>query len=567
MKKLVHISLALAISFTANATAQTLTKYAPPGALVAVEINDLAGARKTASAFVSQVEQLKVVDTIIEAMDVSSAERRQAQTTLNDLSSLIDREGLVAVYLDAKKLEPQVLLAARPAPGADAKVKKWLQDSLDNARKGKIKVLTAKAGGFPVYTLQTGEMPMSIGYQGGIAYAATNLGTLSGFLKRVGGSAEPGLASSSLYKNAMDGAGTGVLRIYADLGSLAGLARVAAKEFGNELPKVQLEPIFKAFTTLGRLGASWKLATDGLESTTLFAPDARGGDQALYDLLTARQTVTLKAASIVPANVTTFSTSAGNADGWYGYVSDLVDRTKLNPGGLDPLLRRELGMDFRKVALSWMTGEFAAATFTTNSTPNASNATSVLGSSVVYISTNDEAAAKASLEAILPRLVEQGNRLANQKLLDYRPSRAKIAGVEVSRFPIAQGVSFVAATRNGFLLLATSDDAMIAALGGGPRLADDAAFKTAFARVPTTATGFTYSDLPRNLRDSADALSQQLEAGIALGLDIKPSAAKKLTTSIQKLFAFTAERAGPTIGWTEVGSNGVRSKNFTPIKW
>ena len=567
MKNPFRIGIFLALAFSTNAAAQSLSTFAPPGALAAIELTDLAGARKTAGAFVAQVEQLKLVDTVIEAMDVSASERRQAQTTLNDLSSLIDREGLVAVYLDPKKLEPQILLVARPSLGADAKVKKWLQDSLNDGRKKGEKIATAKVGGFPIYTVGADPLPMSMGYQGGIAYAASDLNMLTGFLKRVGGDAQPGLAASSLYKNAMDGTGNGVLRIYTDLGGLAGVARAAAKQFSSELPNIQLEPILSALTTLGRLGMAWKLVPDGLESTTLFAPDPRGGDQTLYQLLTARSRTAFKAANLVPANASSFATGTGDATAWYNYVSGLVDRTKLNPGGLDPLLRRELGMDFRKVALSWMTGEFATATFTTNSTPNASNATSVLGESVVYISTNDEAAARSSLEAILPRLVEQGNRLAGQKLLDYRPSRAKIAGVDVSRFPIAQGVSFVAATRDGFLLLATSDDAMIAALGGGPRLSEDAAFKTAFARVPPTATGFSYADLPRNLRDGSEALAQQLQAGIALGLDVKPSTAKKLTTSLQKLLAFTADRVGPTIGWSEVGSNGVRTKNFTPIRW
>jgi hypothetical protein len=230
-------------------------------------------------------------------------------------------------------------------------------------------------------------------------------------------------------------------------------------------------------------------------------------------------------------------------------------------------LRRELGLDFRKVALSWMSGEFATATFATKSTPNPSNAISALGDSVLYISTNDEAAARSSLEAILPRMVEQGNKLAEQKLLDYRPSRAKIAGVDVTRFPIAQGISFTTATRDGFMLLATSDDAMIAALGGGPRLADTAGFKAAMARVPANANGYSYTDLPRNLREGAEALSEQLQLGLAAGLDIKPSTAKKLSEGLQKLFAFTADRTGPQISWSVTGGNGVLSKSFTPVKW
>jgi hypothetical protein len=569
LKKPIAIGITLAIAFSVQATAQTLSRFAPSGALLALEVNDLTGARKTAAAFVQQVEQLKLTDTLIEAMDLSARERRQAQSTLNDLGGLIEREGLVAVYLDPKNLEPRVLLAARPSTNSTARVNKWLQDSLNNTRKSGGKVVTSRAGGFPIYTMNNRDldMPMSIGFQGGIAYASTDLNTLGGFLRRVGGGTEPGLAASANYRNAMDGAGSGTLRIYADLGGLAGVARLAAKEFGDDLRGVQLEPIFKMIATLGRLGAAWKLSADGLEQTSLFSPDRQGGDDQLYSLITATNNITLRAASLVPANATTFATGSGNATAWFDYVSTLVDRTKLNPGGLDPILRRELGLDFRKVALSWMSGEFATATFATKSTPNPSNAISALGDSVLYISTNDEAAARSSLEAILPRMVEQGNKLAEQKLLDYRPSRAKIAGVDVTRFPIAQGISFTTATRDGFMLLATSDDAMIAALGGGPRLADTAGFKAAMARVPANANGYSYTDLPRNLREGAEALSEQLQLGLAAGLDIKPSTAKKLSEGLQKLFAFTADRTGPQISWSVTGGNGVLSKSFTPVKW
>ncbi len=569
LKKPITIGVAIAIAFSVQATAQTLSRFAPPGALLALEVNDLAGARKTAAAFVQQFEQLKLIDVLTEAMGVSARERKEAQTTLNDLGALIEREGLVAVYLDPKNIEPRLLLAARPSMNATARVSQWLQDSLNDARKSGGKVLTSRAGGFPIYTMNNRDLdiPMSIGFQGGIAYASTDLNTLASFLRRVGGGTEPGLAASANYRNAMDGAGSGTLRIYADLGGLAGVARLAAKEFSDDLRGVQLDPIFKMIATLGRLGTAWKLSTDGLEQTSLFSPDRQGGDQQLYSLLTAPSTVTLRAASLVPANATTFTTGYGDAGAWFDYISALVDRTKLNPGGLDPILRKELGLDFRKVALSWMSGEFATATFATNSTPNPANAGSFLGDSVLYISTNDEAAARSSLEAILPRMVEQGNKLAGQKLLDYRPSRAKIAGVDVTRFPVAQGLSFTTATRDGFMLLATSDDAMIAALGGGPRLADTAGFKAAMTRVPSNANGYSYTDLPRNLRDGANTLSEQLQLVLAAGLDIKPSTAKKLSDSLQKLFNFTADRTGPQISWSVTGSNGLLSKSFTPVKW
>jgi Protein of unknown function (DUF3352) len=553
------------------AGAQSLAKYAPPGALLAIELNDFQGAKRTANAFVAQYEALELVGTLLEAQNVPAKELAQTKAMLGDFVSLVDREGLVAVYINPVTLEPDVLLAARPNTNANARVKKMLDDALLTARKSGSKVLTGKAGGFPMYTIKppSGDFPMSMGYQGGIAFAGIGMNSVGGFLKRVGGAAQPGLASSSLYKSALEPLGSGNMRVYADFGQLAGLAKTGvARADLNENGAIKLQPLLAALTTLGRYGSNWRVAPGGLENLSNFVPDIRGGDAELYKLLTSSPDVTLKAASVVPANVISFSTSKIDANGWYAYFSKLADKTKLNPGGLDPLIAKELGIDLKTVGLSWMTGEFASASFETKSRPNASNAVSVLGEAVTYIGTTDEALAQQALDATIPRLVELGNKLAQQeKTFSSTASKAMISGVQVTRYPVAQGVALVSAIQNGYLMIATSDDAMIKALGTGPRLGDNATFKTAIAKVPTEASSYGYNDVPASIRSGIAAIDQNLDVALAMGMDIKPSAAKKLAAKLKKLLNFTLERVGPEINWTITSALGARTRSFQPVRW
>ena len=484
--------------------------------------------------------------------------------------NLIDREGLVAVYINPKTLEPNVLSAARPNTGSDAMVKKMMAASLDAAKKSGSRIKTVKAGGFPINTIVSPDLgaPISMGYQGGIAYAALDINTLGGFLKRVGGSKEPALASSSLYKTTMDSVGSATMRTYADLGQLAGLAKTAVQRFDLNEQGFKLQPLLNALTTLGRYGSAWKVSSEGLETTGVFAPDMRGGDAALYKLLTTVKDVPLTAAEVVPATALTFQTGSSDPQGFYDYINKLVDQSKLNPGGIDPLLTKELGLNFRQVALEWMTGEFASATFETKPKPNASNAVSLLGETVVYIGASDEALAQNSLEAVLPRLVELGNKLAeNEKALSYKPSKATIAGTEVTRYPIAQGLALTSAVSNGYLLIATSDDAMVAALAQGPRLNESAAYKAAMARVPANASGYAYADTSRSFLVSSKQIEDNLTAALALGADMRPSVARKLSQGLQKLMTFTADRVGPQVTWTEVKDGVIRTKSFQPVRW
>ena len=116
---------AIAISSLGVANAQTLSKFAPANALAAIELNDIGGARKQSAALVKQLSDLNIGAILGEATGSSKKEQRDLEAMLNDFGSLVDREGLVSLYLSPKNGQVGFLLAARPAANTDAKMNKW----------------------------------------------------------------------------------------------------------------------------------------------------------------------------------------------------------------------------------------------------------------------------------------------------------------------------------------------------------------------------------------------------------------------------------------------------------
>ena len=197
-------------------------------------------------------------------------------------------------------------------------------------------------------------------------------------------------------------------------------------------------------------------------------------------LLTPNTALELKAASVVPASAVGFSTSATNPQAFYAWLSSLADRTGLQPGGLDAFFRQEVKVDVQKSLLGWMTGEFASATFI------GKGPAAALGESVTYIGTSDERTAAQALETVLPKLLETGQRLAQQKG-SAKFSKAVLGDVTVYRYPIADNISLVAAVKSGFVMIAPSDSALLAALSSGARLEASASYpKTRSGGVTVT---------------------------------------------------------------------------------
>ncbi len=557
--KILILTVALSSAMLTGANAQTLSKYAPQGAMLAVELNDLGGVRKSAASFVKEFERLKLPSVLAEASGSSKAEQKATETQLNDFMTLLDREGFVAVYASAKSTVGY-LLAARPASNAEKQIKAMQAAAVKSGVQGSMKIQ-----GFPVYRSSF----LNFGYSGGLAYAASDTAILNQFLSSVKGvSKDKTLGNSSSFSEVMNEVGGGNVRIYADLRNLTQLGRAIIDGIDPELPGVKLEPILDAITTIGRFAGAWKISSEGIESTQYLVPEKRGVDKQFAQLMTPKTNASLKAASVVPASAIGFTVQQLDVTGWYNWLSTLVDRTGLNDGGLQPFFKQEFGLDVQKDFLSWMTGEYATANFNTKaSSAGSSNPLASLGDGVTYLGVSDEGAAKNSIARMLPKLIETGLNLANQNKGNLSPTKTTMSGVEVTRYPISQGVALVTAIKDGYLMVSNSDAAMLAALSSGARLNDSATFKVAIARVPQNALSYGYGDTTASLSSTADTIGTLLDLGLSQGFDLKPSTAKTLSSGLKGILNFTANRAGSAVTWTEAVANGTKTKSFQPVKW
>jgi hypothetical protein len=557
-----HLALTAAMLSAAASVghAQTLSKFAPANAMFAVELNDLTGAGRVANSFVQQFQKLRLGEIIGEATGSSASERRELEGMLNDFSTLIGREGFVGAYLSAKTAQAGFLLAARPAVGSDAKMRTWLNAAVSDARKSG-RVQSYRVAGLPVFN--TGLL--HVGYEGGLAYAATDRATITDFLSRFKGVTQnlttpSSLAGSTNYDEVMRGVGDGTLRLYADLRNVTQLARAVVDAVDPELPGIKLEPLLDSVTTLGRFGASWKITGEGVENTSLLVPERRGADVQFQRLLTPNTALDLRAQSVVPASAVGFSTSANNPQAFYAWLSSLADRSGLQPGGLDAFFKQEIGVDVQRSLLSWMTGEVASATFT------GKGPAAAFGESVTYLGTNDERAATNALETVLPKLIEAGQKLAQQRGVG-KWSKASLGDTTVYRYPITPEISVAAAVKNGFVMIAQSDSALLSALASGARLETSAAYRAAVARVPAGALGWSYGDTTASLKSAAESVPGLLDLALPLALDLKPSTARKLSSGLRDLFNFLGDRAGSAVSWTEAVPNGTKTRSFQPVRW
>ncbi len=557
--KILILTAALSASMLAGANAQTLSKYAPQGAMLAVELNDLGGVRKSAASFVKEFERLKLPSVLAEASGSSKAEQKATETQLNDFMTLLDREGFVAVYASAKSTVGY-LLAARPASNAEKQIKAMQAAAVKSGVQGSMKIQ-----GFPVYRSSF----LNFGYSGGLAYAASDTAILNQFLSSVKGvSKDKTLGNSSSFSEVMNEVGGGNVRLYADLRNLTQIGRAIIDGIDPELPGVKLEPILDAITTIGRFGGAWKISSEGIESTQYLVPEKRGVDKQFAQLMTPKTNASLKAASVVPASAIGFTVQQLDVTGWYNWLSNLVDRTGLNDGGLQPFFKQEFGLDVQKDFLSWMTGEYATANFNLKaSSAGSSNPLAALGDGVTYLGVSDENTAKNSIAKMLPKLIETGLNLANQNKGNLNPTKTTMSGVEVTRYPISQGVALVTAIKDGYLMVSNSDAAMLAALSSGARLNDSTTFKAAIARVPQNALSYGYGDTTASLSSTADTIGMLLDLGLSQGFDLKPSTAKTLSSGLKGMLNFTANRAGSAVTWTEGVANGTKTKSFQPVKW
>ena len=584
MKTLSIISATLALSvLAAPAGAQTLARLASPTTMLTLEMANFSGARSVAPGLVKDIGKLNLFGSL----GLSGAEQRQ----VTDILSLADRDAMLAISLDATG-SPHFLAAARVSATAGKSVGGMLSAAAADAKRSHAVLQKARAGAF-AYTIETNRdgSQMAYGLDSGLVFVSDHPATLGDFLRNASGKGSGGLGGQSRYANVMNSVGDGQLRLYLNFQPVADMAG----QLGDMGMKgLNLAPALNALAGVGQMGLRLRVTANGLESVTSLAPNA-ARDPALASLMLARPSGKLQAASVVPANVVSFSTSSSNINGLYGYLNALVDKTGLNPGGLDALGAQNLGLDLRKNLVAWMSDEIATASFKVNSKTAPLEA-------VYYLKVTDVKTAQAGLEASVPAIATALGKVFDMaagglgSAMGGTPGKAKpatattvkatsgvIVGVPVTRWT-SGSTTLVTAFQNNFLLVATSNAGMSAALAAGPRLTGSKAWTTLTAKLPANATAISLSDTATTLRTTGQILSTlgpAFTTGLSAGMGMAGGATGGMTNStaamtgelagvMSRMSAFMnalANRAGTGYGWTVVSNGRVTSTSVTPMRW
>ncbi|HEX2865025.1 MAG TPA: hypothetical protein VHN99_10690, partial [Deinococcales bacterium] len=374
--------------------------------------------------------------------------------------------------------------------------------------------------------------------------------------------------------------GNGQLRLYVDLTPVAALG----SELSGMAPEgLNLMPLVNAVAGFGQIGMRLRVTGAGVEAATVLAPAATK-DPALASLLLGKPGAPLQAAGVVPSTAVSFSTSAVNMGGLYTYLNTLVDKTGLNPGGLDALAAQELGLDLRKNLINWMGGEIATAQF------NVASKTNPL-ESVYFIRVTDPQAAQAGLEASVPVIAKSlgqaldtagselgaatggKGKVTTPPVTAVKATPGSIAGVNVTRWGNGS-TAVITAFQNNFLIVATSEAGMTAALAGGPRLSAASAWTSTVAKAPANATALSMTNEAATLRAAATAmnaigpaLSAGLSGELGQGAEAYSGTAMGFLTQIGGFLNALASRAGTSYGWTAVSNGRLTTTSFVPMRW
>ena len=171
------------------------------------------------------------------------------------------------------------------------------------------------------------------------------------------------------------------------------------------------------------------------------------------------------------------------------------------------------------------------------------------------------------MDALLENLSRAASSLSDPEGGAGQPERQQetIAGVDVTRFDVTDGVTVLYAVSGGYAVLATSEDAMQRTLtaqqGGGQ---DDL-----FGDVPSGATGVAYTDSQATFEGLSGQLSSQIQLAAGMGgassLDFE--AVETASGVVEEFLSFVATRLENSTGYSERADGGIRSYSETAVDW
>jgi hypothetical protein len=141
--------------------------------------------------------------------------------------------------------------------------------------------------------------------------------------------------------------------------------------------------------------------------------------------------------------------------------------------------------------------------------------------------------------------------------------------VTVNNFEITDGVSLSYTVKDGYALLATSQDAMTKVLETSASLQDTEAVQGLLTFIPEDASSFSISNDQVTLQSTASQLSSSIQttAGIGGASNLDFEKVEAASAKFEEFVNFVAERLGYSVGYSVQGETGVTSANRSEIRW
>jgi len=436
---------------------------------------------------------------------------------------------LLAVAVDPFAPLPGVLAAARVADGARASADA-LHDALLDCFGGDA---LGSEGGVEMHVLFDGEdLPLVVARSGDLFLAGSRPDLVRGALRRAAGADEPSLAD---HPAAVAGDPALGARVLFDV---AGLADVLTSSLpippDQEAVVAAVDRVAAILRTVGAGGSRLVLDEAGWRLEATLAPDADGGDAALYDLLTCA-TCTSNEPAWAPADAVSASGSSLRPTAWLDWLDAVVGDVSAamgEPTTVRAALLDEAGLDLDALLLSWLGDEAHTVRFDALS-PTVSDllfqpasATIVPVTSAVEAEAGLDALAEAAttLLASTDEMAADLDDLAGvQTMLSVRET--EIEGVAVRRVQIGPTTDLAVGIVDDHLVIATPStafaDVLAVARGDGGDGRDGEGWSAIVDASPTGRVGWSYADGGADLAGLADTLrlaTQPVAAGISLGL-------------------------------------------------
>lgn len=557
--------------------AQSLSSLLPAETMVALGTTGLSEHADLFEDFLTEFEVRGVGNALAELFgdinDETAEMDAEVPAALQDLGPLdvIGRDAWLAVSASAFNPFPVVTLVARMSDDATNAFGRIIAE---NETGDAVQKLTEGTVPFWVMLLEEPDSPFQVlAYTqwDGVTMISTNPDVLRGVLRRMADRAEPAFTTTPSYDVTLGQLGDGQFFGFMDLGTVAAAIAPFTRGLGFG---PQIERLQRALTTAGTSGGVVRVVPEGVETMSIMVPNPNGGDEALYDLLTAGGSYDPASMRFVPRSALTATTNRTDMAGWWNYLNALVGSIpEIGIQSLDQALMDFLGIDLDATLFSW-TGDHVAmiTTGTTEVAQPGMTAENLLGEQVYAIAATDEAAAREGLSDLIGNVTLMVSAFADPTggAGGAETAQRTVAGVTVDTYRITTGIEISSAVTNGYALISTSSAAMDEVLEAA---ASDAGLSQVFDRlledVPEDATGLSLTDSRAAMEASALQLASLIQLGSGFGgaSNLDFDAVTRASETVEGYLLFVASRLGGSVSHSRVEVDRTVSKGRTAVTW